>query len=302
MSRRLAVFALALYPLAFRRRYGQEMRVLLHDAPPGAMGVLDLLRGAFAAHLRPPRVVAEAVGPGERVRASASAILACWVAFAAAGFGFYKTTEDAPFSAAGEAHPLLGGTHLAVQILAVIGSGAVLIGAGPLVVAALSRARREPRLRRLVSVPALAVGLYALFTGLLIVAAHSQPTHHASAVAQCVFVLWLLSGLACGGVCVLAARRALFAIAVDRVWLIVALGCGVVATAVMAAVALASVAYAISLSVDASGVAASANGPFAAMSTAASLVEQAVVMALAALFASITTLRGCRAARILNEA
>ena len=54
MRRRLAGLALALYPLAFRRRYGQEMRALLDETPPGVHTVLDLLRGALAAHLRPP--------------------------------------------------------------------------------------------------------------------------------------------------------------------------------------------------------------------------------------------------------
>lgn len=299
MSRRVATFALALYPLAFRRRYGEEMRQLLHDAPPSPMGVVDLLRGAFAAHLRPPHVLVDAVAPAERVRASVSAVLACWVVFAAAGFGFYKTTEDAPFGAAGEAHVLLGGAHLAVQILAVVGSAVVLLGAAPLVLAALARARREPGLRGLVSAPPAAVGLFALFTGLLVVEAHYPHADHASNVARFVFVLWLPSGLACGGVCVVAARRALFAITVPRIWLIVALGCGAIATAAMAAVALASVTYAIVLVADASGIAASANGPFGTMSTAASLVGQAVVMALAASLSSITTLRGGRAARQL---
>ena len=296
MSRRLAAFALALYPLAFRRRYGEEMRLLLQDASPGAMGVVDLLRGALAAHLRPPPIVAGSVAPAERVRASASAVLACWVAFAAAGFGFYKTTEDAPFSAAGETHALLGGAHLAVQILAVVGSAAVLTGAVPLIAAALSSARRRPSLRRLAGLAPFAAGLFGIFTGLLVLEAHAQPVHHPSTVARLVFVVWLLAGGACGGVCVLAARRMLFAISVDRFRLVFALACGALATAVMAAVALASVTYAIALAVDASPVAASANGPFGAISTGASLIAQAVVMVSAASLASIATLRGWRAA------
>jgi hypothetical protein len=295
MNRRLATLALALYPLAFRRRYGEEMRALLHDAPPSTMGVLDLLRGALTAHLRPPPALAPAVAPEERVRASASAVLACWVAFAATGLGFYKTTEDARFTAAGETHGLLGGAHLAVQILAVVGSAAVLIGAAPLVVAALCSARRERRLRRLVAIPPTAVGLFALLTGLMVALAQSQHAQHASTVTRGLFVLWLLSGLACGAACVLAARRALFAIAVKRTWLIAALGCGAVATGAMVAIALASVVYTLTLSLDASAVAATANGPLGGFSVAASLAGQAVLMALAASLATITTARGWRA-------
>src|ERR1022692_587373 len=108
MSRPLARLALWLYPLAFRRRYGQEMRALLDQTPTRALAVLDLLRGALAAHLRPPATADGLVDSADRMRASASGVLACWVVFAAAGFGFYKTTEGAPFTAAGHAHPLLG--------------------------------------------------------------------------------------------------------------------------------------------------------------------------------------------------
>jgi len=296
MSRRMSALALALYPLAFRRRYGEEMRQLLLQAPPSASGVADLLRGALAAHLRPPPALADVLTPAERLRASASGVLACWVVFAVAGLGFYKTTEDRPFSAAGRSHALLGGAHLTVQILALIGSAAVLVGAAPLVAAALARARREPGLRRMASAVLAALATFALFTALLVVQARHQHADHASNLAHSVFVLWVLSGLVCGAVCVVAARRTLFAIAVSRIWLIFAQACGAVATAVMAAVALASGAYAIALIADASGLAAAANGPFGTISTAASLAVQAVVMVLAATLASIATLRGARAA------
>jgi hypothetical protein len=67
MRRRLAKATLALYPVAFRRRYGDEMLALVEDSPTS---------------LR-------------------------------------TTTEDHPFSRAGDAHPALGGAHVAIQVLAV---------------------------------------------------------------------------------------------------------------------------------------------------------------------------------------
>ncbi|HEY5318641.1 MAG TPA: hypothetical protein VIJ20_11700, partial [Solirubrobacteraceae bacterium] len=164
MNRRFARLALALYPLAFRRRYGQEMSALLDETPTSIATVLNLVWGAVLAHLRPPAAVAGLVGPADRMRASASSVLACWVAFAAAGFGFYKTTEDSPFTAAGKAHHLLGAVHFSVQALALVGSGAVLLGALPLILAALARARREPGLRLVVSLPALTVLVFASLT------------------------------------------------------------------------------------------------------------------------------------------
>jgi hypothetical protein len=302
MSRRAAGLALALYPLAFKRRYGVEMRALLDESRPSARSVLDLLRGALVAHVRPPAGLEDALTPSERVRASASGVLVCWVVFAAAGFGFYKTTEDVSFTQSGERYALLAGAHLAIQLLAVIGSAAVVIGAAPLVAAALASARREPRLRRLVSVAPIAVAAFALLTGVLVLIAHGARPGAASVVSRSAFIAWGVLGLGCGVVCVLAARKALFAIAVDRVRLIGALACGSVAMATMAAMALACALYAIALSLDASTLASSPNGPFGLLSTRASLIEQALVMTLAAALAAVATLRGWRGARTLARA
>lgn len=51
--RRLAQLVLAIYPFAYRQRYGEEMRALLDDTGADARAVLDLGRGALVAHLRP---------------------------------------------------------------------------------------------------------------------------------------------------------------------------------------------------------------------------------------------------------
>jgi hypothetical protein len=294
MTRRLARLVLWLYPLGFRRRYGHELQMLLDQTPTRVMTVLDLLRGALAAHLRPPAATAGLVGCAERVRASASGQLACWVVFTAAGFGFYNTTEDAPFSAAGHAHPLLGATHVAIQALAIAASAAVLIGALPLIIAALAQARRQPRLRFVVSLPPLAVLLFAVPTGILVLAGseHSQRPTTAGGIG---FIAWGLAGLACGAVCVVASRKALFAVALSRGRLVTAFACGTFVTAAMAAVALATALYAIALLLDASPLAASPNGPLQAISTSASLAVQLVVMVIAATLACTTTRRGWRA-------
>jgi hypothetical protein len=67
MMRRLAMLTLSAYPLAFRRRYGDEMKVLLDQSPPRLVTLLDLVRGALAAHLRPPagrgRLVGTSLAP-----------------------------------------------------------------------------------------------------------------------------------------------------------------------------------------------------------------------------------------------
>lgn len=293
MRRRLAKLTLNLYPRAFRRRYGEEMRALLDQAPTRLSTSLDLLRGALVAHLRSPEGL-PALDLGDRLRAPMSGVLACWVAFAAAGFGFYKTTEDAPFSAAGRAHGLLGAAHVAVQLLAIVASCAVVAGALPLVAAALAGARRRPDLRRLVSLPILAVVVFAALTGLLVWIAHSHSLRHQPSAGHGAFVAWMLAGLACGAVCVVASRKALFAARVAPPRLVSALSFGTLVTAAMVAMALATALYAVALQLDAPRLAAIPNGPLGTTSTAFALLVQVVVMAIAGALATIATLRGWR--------
>jgi MFS family permease len=301
MTRWLARLALGLYPLAFRRRYGDELRALLDQAPVRVLTVLDLVRGALAAHLRPAGETG-LVDPADRVRASASGVLACWVVFAAAGFGFYKTTEDASFSAAGHAHRLLGDAHASVQALALVASAAVLLGALPLIITAVVHARRQPRLRLLVSLPALAVTLFAGLTAVLVLVAHATHSHSPTTGGGIAFIGWGIAGLACGAVCVAASRTALFAVPMSRGRLITAFACGALTTAAMAAMALAAALYAIALPLDASHLAGAPNGPLQLISTGVSLVSLLIVMVLAATLASTTTRRGWRAVDQLHAA
>jgi hypothetical protein len=300
MTRRPARFVLALYPLAFRRRYGQEMRALVDETPPRLATVLDLARGALSAHLRPRAVATGLVAPAERVRASASGVLACWVAFAAAGFGFYKTTEDGVFMAAGYEHPVLGDVHFSVQTLALVGSAVLVLGALPLIVAAVRQARRDPRLRRTVVLPPLAVLVFAVLTGVLVAVAHAQHPHGPTTGGGIALIAWELAGLGCGAVCVLAARRALFALATSPRWLVVAFAAGGVLTAAMVAITLAAALYTIALSIDAPHLAGAPTGALQAMSVSASLILGAAVMAVAAALAVATTRRGWRAAAELR--
>ena len=58
---------LRLYPSWWRERYGDEMAALLETRPPDARARLDLVRGAFDAHLRSPE---PGRGPGRAVAAA----------------------------------------------------------------------------------------------------------------------------------------------------------------------------------------------------------------------------------------
>jgi hypothetical protein len=296
MARWLASLVLHLYPLGFRRRYGAEMSAVVDDTPARLTTSLDLLRGAVLAHVRPPDGLPD-VDVGDRLRASASGVLASWVVFAAAGFGFYKTTEDGRFSAAGNAHALLGGVHIAVQVLAIVASCAVVAGALPLIVAALREARSRRSLRILVRLPIVAVLGFTGLTGLLVWIAHSQLLRHSTGIGHGLFIAWMLAGLACGAICVAASRRVLFVLEVSRGRLAWAFALAALLTATMVAIALATALYAVALQLDAARLAATSNGPLGATSTALSLAAQVVVMVIAGAAATIATHRGWSALR-----
>ena len=100
--------------------------------------------------------------------------------------------------------------------------------------------------------------------------------------------------MACGAVCVVASRRALFAVPLSQARLVTAFRCAALVTAAMAAMALATALYAVALPIDASQLANASNGPLQLIGTEASLVAQLIVMVLAATLATTTTRRGWR--------
>lgn len=291
MRRRLARTTLALYPVAFRRRYGDEMLALVEDSPPSSRTAFDLLRGALVAHARPPARISASLSSEDRLRATSSGVLACWIAFAAAGFGFYKTTEDHPFSSAGDAHLALGGAHVAIQALAVLASIAVLAGALPLIVAALRQSRRARAVRRATGLAVGTLAIFAISTVALVVSAHSAKSLSDGA-AGLAFSAWMLIGLLSGGVCAFAARSGLFATRVRRRGLVAALACGTLVTAAMALIALATALYVVALVVNASSLAGQGNGPFGVPSVGISIGIQLVVMLAAASLAVVSARRG----------
>jgi hypothetical protein len=296
MNRRAQKVALALYPLAFRRRYGDEMSALVEDSPVGPRATFDLLRGALLAHARPPAGITTVLSPEDRLRATASGVLMCWIAFAAAGFGFYKTTEDHPFSKAGNAHLVIGASHTAIQLLAVLASITVLAGALPLIVAALRQSRRARAVRRATGLAVGAAALFAISTAALVVFASSTKSLSGSA-GGVAFSAWILVGLLSGGVCAFAARSGLFATRVRRRGLAAALACGTLVTVAMALMALTTALYVAALAVNASSLAGQDNGPFGVPSVGISIGFQLVVMLAAASLASVSTRRGWLALR-----
>jgi hypothetical protein len=275
VSARLARLALALYPLAYRHRYGEEMGALLEDQGATPRAVADLLRGAARAHLRPQPGLARELDPDDRLKLGLSSTLLAWVVFSVAGLGFYKTTEDQSFGIAGDAHGLLGAAHLAVQILALIATAAVVLGAIQLVVAAGRQVPDRAPVRRAGVLACGCVAVFALVTAALVAVARSSAGGTLDAV---ILMTWTVLSLACGIGCAAACRLGLFAASVPRDVLRFATACAVVVAVAMVGVALATAVYLFALVHDASRLAGEGNGPLEILSVGTSIGIQLAVM------------------------
>ena len=193
MRTRLATALLALYPEGWRERYGEEMRALVEDDPPGPRGTLSLLTGAAGAHLRPRGRWREGMPAAASLRLSVGALFACWIVVSLAGSAFAKETEH--MGRVEHTHALLSVARDLITAGAAIGAAAVALGGLPLVWQAFAstRRRRDRRLAWLLAAPALAAGA---LVGLVALLPHVAPARGGGFPAP--FVLAILVPLTLG--------------------------------------------------------------------------------------------------------
>lgn len=260
MNARLARLALALYPLAYRRRYGEEMAALVEDQGASPRAVADLARGAFRAHVRPEPAVSAAVGSEDRMRLGVSAVLVGWLLVSGAILAFAKTTEGPAFRAAASAHAVLGAAHTALGILAALASMAFLLGAVPLAAIALAQSRRRREVRRATLGATACVAVLIAATGALVAVANDDPAP-GDGLRSALLAGWILVAAACALGCAMAARRGLFASAVPAPVLRFSVVCAGVVAASMIGIALATLAYIVALVATSTDLASTPNGP-----------------------------------------
>jgi hypothetical protein len=292
---RACLAALALYPLGWRERYGEEMRELLDSGPARLRTLIDLLRGALDAHLHPSAVEA---APLERMRGTVAATVCCWIAFVLAGSSFQKATEDVPFRAAGHSHALLGTSRAVVVALALLASAALALGALPLLLAIGRQLREEPRgpLLWAVAAPVIAVVVVGGVTTAIVSSVTGTITTHPT--WQWGVLAWVLLVVAAACVCALGARAALMRARLSERELRPGVAGAWLAARAMAALTITVAAYGAALVIDDPTVAGAADDPFGASATVA-VVRALVVMVCASGLAVLTTRRGRAAARQL---
>jgi MFS family permease len=301
--RRAAGLVLALYPRAWRTRYGAEMAVLLDDDPPNLGVLADLARGALIAHLRALRSVDAICSLEERMGLTVTGVLACVICFGIAGVGFAKETEDAAFQMAGHTHPLLAGARASAAVGAVAMGLALMLAAAPLAAVTVREAwrPRDRRLRWLALAPALAIGVLALATLALALYARTMHGGGLGVVGWIALLSWCAAGVLAAVVCWTAPRAILRRLVMPRAALAVSVGACAIAVVCMTAIALATALYLGSMLVDDPALASTANGPGGAAATSVSISLTLVAMAVPCALGALSATRGVRAARRLGE-
>ena len=157
----LARAVLALYPPAWRARYGDEALAYLEESGAGSGELASLLWRAAPAWAWPP---AHLHDPPARMRASLATILMAWSALAVLGGAFDQLTQQQGIAPAG--HPVIGWSYAIFGVALAL--SALVLGAGclPLWLLMLRRARRDhsPRATACLLTPVAApvAGLLAL--------------------------------------------------------------------------------------------------------------------------------------------
>jgi hypothetical protein len=279
MSRAVGT-VLALYPPAWRARYGEEVRALLDESGAGPRAIASLAWRAMPAWIWPP---AHLYDRPARMRASLAAVLMAWSMLVGLGLVFAQLTQFQGYRPPG--HPLVAGSYavfdaaLALSVLAAAGGGL------PLWLLMLRRARREhrPRDTGYLLLPVAAPVVYWI-----ILAVTVRLVRHADGVSPWWFLAFTVLGFAAAATAAAGPGLALRRLRPSG-------------PAVRLAAAAAGVAVvAIDLAAAASGVAAIGlhlwAPDFAGHRDGASLVVYLGLVAAAVMVATVSAVRGTRAA------
>jgi hypothetical protein len=188
----LARAALALYPAAWRGRYGDEVLGLLDDSGGGLGAVASIAWQALPMWVCPPGHLHDA---DARMRASISTVFAAWSFLTGLALVFVMFTQQQGF--APPDHPVVGWSYGVFDVTLAASVLVIVAGSVPLWLALLRQALRERRRLDLaylvvpVAVPAayLAAGLGTLAL-----------VHHPEASGPWWFIGFTIAGFAAAGV------------------------------------------------------------------------------------------------------
>ncbi len=187
-----ARLALALYPAAWRARYGDEVRALLDDSGGGLRAAASLACHAPPAWVWPARQLHDRPA---RMRASLATVLAAWTVLGGLALVFTQLTQGQGISPPG--HPLISWLYWIFDAAVLASVLAVAAGGLPLWLLMIRRASRERRPRELACLlsPVAVPVLY--LAAVIVTARHVQ---HAGGVGPGWFLAFVIAGFAAGAV------------------------------------------------------------------------------------------------------
>lgn len=199
----LARAVLRLYPVAWRRRYGDEVLAFLEDAGSGPAALLTLALRALPARLWLPRHLQD---PDDRARLSLGAALTSGALLAGLGLVFAQLTQLQGLHSHGS--PLVAVGYLVFDLAMAFAGLVAAVGGVPLWLLMLRRARRERRSADTCYLLAPVVIPATFLAGVVAVTRVAGGSH---GVSQGVFLTVVLGGfgaaiMSCAGV-VAALRR-----------------------------------------------------------------------------------------------
>ncbi len=141
-ARGLARTALALYPAAWRARYGDEVCALLDDSGASPRAILSLAWHAIPAWVWPARHLYDRPA---RMRASLATVLVAWTVLSGLVLVFAQLTQGQGLRPPG--HPIVGWSYWAFDVAVLVSVAAVVAGGLPLWLLMMRSAHRERRPR-----------------------------------------------------------------------------------------------------------------------------------------------------------
>jgi hypothetical protein len=160
-----------LYPRAWKLRYGTEFEALLEQCLSTPLDVVDIILGAFDAHL--------SLLPGNslnwrimntlnKIRTTLLIVFAAYIGFVIAGLALVGLADDSPMVDLMKTDPFLSAVWVAIQVGAAIALLAVVSGGFPLTITAIRRALKNPhRGLGLLLVPVVSFLVLAAYMGFL---------------------------------------------------------------------------------------------------------------------------------------
>ena len=188
----LAHVVLALYPPAWRARYGDETLGYLGESGAGPRDVASLLWRVVPAWVWPPAHLHDRPA---RMRASLATILMSWSALLVLGAVFDQLTQQQGATPAG--HPVIGWSYAIFDVAIVLST--LILGAGclPLWLLMLRRARRDHSAR---VIACLLTPVAAPIGGFLALAVILRAVSHPNGVGSWWFLIFTLMGFATAGI------------------------------------------------------------------------------------------------------